>query len=69
MLIVFRDIDTGKVSHFSSGGHGSGREHFTIKDAVKEIEKAKQNKKTIRFYDITDYNKLDANQKDQMNDD
>ena len=41
MLIVFKDIDTGKVSHFSSGGRGSARKHFTIQDALKEFEKAK----------------------------
>ena len=37
MLIVFKDIDTGKVSHFSSGGHGTGRKHFTIEDAIQEF--------------------------------
>ena len=40
MIMVFKDLDTGKVSQYVSGDKIKGT--FTLEDAVKEVETHKR---------------------------
>ena len=57
-LIVFRDIDTGKITQYSSGQDGTGRQLFTLEDAQAEINKWKAKGRQVVKFDDTDYAKF-----------
>lgn len=57
-LIVFRDIDTGKITQYNSGQGGIGRPLFTLEDAQIEIKKWKAKGRQVQRFDDTDYAKL-----------
>ena len=59
MLIVFRDIDTGKITQYNSGDSKSNVRHpFTIEVALNEIKKWRAKDRIIKYYDDSDYAKF-----------
>ena len=56
MLVVFRDIDTGKITQYNSGRASDNvRPHFTLEVAQNEIKKWTVKKKTVQFLDGSNY--------------
>ena len=70
LLMVFKDRDTGKITHYMSGGEAgsSGREHFTIEKVINEIQAWKKKGRIIKYYDDGDYNKLRSAKNDSIED-
>lgn len=58
MVIVFRDIDTGKITLYNSGSQDCARNLFTLEDAKNAIDQWKAKKRKIHFFDDSDYAKL-----------
>lgn len=66
MCIVFRDRDTGKVSQYQSGDSRNG--HFTLQQALKELEDLKAFGKVAKSFDDDDYYRLKSTAVEQDDD-
>ena len=53
MLIIFKDLDTGKLSQYTSGNHVRG--HFTLDKAIEELNAFRARGKVVKTYDDDDY--------------
>ena len=58
MCFIFRDVDTGKIQIYTSGARDTPRQPFTLEKALGEIERWKEKKRIIKYYDDSDYDKL-----------
>ena len=59
MCFVFRDIDTGKISIYTSGAEDTPhRQRFELERAIEEVQVWKNRKRIIKYYDDSDYDKL-----------
>ena len=67
MVIVFRDIDTGKITLYNSGSQDCARNPFTLEDAKNAIDKWKAKKRKIHFFDDSDYAKLKLTKNSNLN--
>ena len=64
MLIIFKDLDTGKLSQYTSGDDRKG--HFSLMEALREITQYRFAGKEIRTWDDDDYKGKKANQNESI---
>ena len=53
MLIIFKDLDTGKLSQYTSGDAVKG--FFTIDKAIEDLKAFRAKGKVVKTFDDGDY--------------